>query len=217
MLSLARSRYTLITQLLFLVTNAVGVVLITIYNAETPDLYPNNAHHTIGWVITVVVSAQVGISLVGKLAGAVSSHRKPSSSSEQHSFLPVSQSSYYSDPYRHSEDTLQGQHDSSESSRDNSISTLNDQDALHREISYKESFEDERDHQDDQFEELPLSSPSTAPRGKWTLNAIKLVTSRAWKYIDIVYKVIDRIILPFGFVALTTGVITFGRFFVSQP
>jgi len=45
MLSIARSRYTLVVQLAFLAVNALGVILVTIYNASTPDFYPNNAHH----------------------------------------------------------------------------------------------------------------------------------------------------------------------------
>lgn len=52
MLSLARSRYRLTAQLVFLAVNGGGVLLGTVYNANTPDLYPNNAHHKLGWIVT---------------------------------------------------------------------------------------------------------------------------------------------------------------------
>jgi len=45
---LARSRYTPAVQLAFLAMNAYGVPFSTIYNANTPDLYPKNAHHKLG-------------------------------------------------------------------------------------------------------------------------------------------------------------------------
>ncbi|KAG7106629.1 putative membrane protein C3B8.06 like [Verticillium longisporum] len=59
MLSLARSRYTLASQSVFLAINALGVLVGTIYNAATPDLYPNNAHHKAGWAFTWVALAQL--------------------------------------------------------------------------------------------------------------------------------------------------------------
>ncbi|PNH27736.1 hypothetical protein VD0002_g10084 [Verticillium dahliae] len=66
MLSLARSRYTLASQSVFLAFNALGVLVGAIYNAATPDLYPNNAHHKAGWVFTWIALAQVCIGLFGR-------------------------------------------------------------------------------------------------------------------------------------------------------
>ncbi|KAG7149277.1 putative membrane protein C3B8.06 like [Verticillium longisporum] len=66
MLSLARSRYTLASQSVFLAFNALGVLVGAIYNAATPDLYPNNAHHKAGWVFTWISLAQVCIGLFGR-------------------------------------------------------------------------------------------------------------------------------------------------------
>lgn len=52
MFSIARSSLTIPTQLAFLIVNGLGVIASVVYNASTPDLYPNNAHHKIGWVAT---------------------------------------------------------------------------------------------------------------------------------------------------------------------
>lgn len=52
MLSIARSRLVLPSQLAFLAINALALVLGVIYNHQTPDLYSNNAHSKIGWIIT---------------------------------------------------------------------------------------------------------------------------------------------------------------------
>ena len=71
MLSLARSRYRLTAQLVFLAVNGGGVLLGTIYNASTPDLYPNNAHHKLGWIVTWTVCAQVVVGLLSSVVGAL--------------------------------------------------------------------------------------------------------------------------------------------------
>lgn len=56
MLSIARSRYTLLSQSAFLTINALALVLGLVYNHSTPGLYANNAHSKIGWIITWIAS-----------------------------------------------------------------------------------------------------------------------------------------------------------------
>jgi hypothetical protein len=214
MFSLARSRFTLPAQLVFLASNALGLVLGVIYNAQTPDLYPNNAHHKIGWIVTWVVCAQVLISAVGFIAGALKGHENKPSGRESHSFLPVStretrfsHHGYHDDnPYRTSDDSGRGTEPDSPSLQSDSVSTLNGMESPPQHP--RKEYEDDED-----LEELSLSS--AVPQGTFARHASKMAASRVWKYLDIARKVIDRIILPFGSIALATGVATFGRFFVS--
>ncbi|KAM0550652.1 hypothetical protein ACHAPJ_008911 [Fusarium lateritium] len=218
MFSLANSRFTLPTQFVFLAVNALGLLLGVIYNAQTPDLYPNNAHHKIGWIVTWVVCAQVLVSAVGCIAGAIKGHGKESSN-ERHAFLPVptrevgfpSRNGYYhsDNPYRLSDDSGQGTEPNTPSLESDSVSTLNGMDESPLEHARKEYEDDDGD-----LEELSLDSP--APKGAFARQASKIAASRVWKYLNIGRQVIDRIILPFGFIALLTGAVTFGRFFEGQ-
>ncbi|KAI5198492.1 hypothetical protein AUEXF2481DRAFT_44233 [Aureobasidium subglaciale EXF-2481] len=57
MFSIARSRFTIPAQFAFLAVNAVGLFSSIIYDAKTPDLYPNNAHHKMGWAVTWIAVA----------------------------------------------------------------------------------------------------------------------------------------------------------------
>lgn len=206
MFSIARSRYTLITQFVFLATNALAVLLGTIYHAQTPDLYPNNAHHHVGWIATWVVSAHVLVNLVGWIAGAVARRGASSASSqEQQAFmrLPTSES-----PYRLSDESGQSTEVGSGSSslRSNSVSTIaGDADSTHE--AHRKEYE-----MDDDLEDLPLEAPTR--KGFLATHAAKAVSSRVWRFVEYGYKVVDRIILPFGFVAFTTGIVTYARFFV---
>jgi len=69
MLSIARSRLAVPTQLLFLALNGCGIFFGIFYNVDTPDLYANNAHHKIGWIATWVMTAQVAMSLLFAFSG----------------------------------------------------------------------------------------------------------------------------------------------------
>lgn len=216
MLSLATSRFTLPLQLAFLATNALGVLLVTIYNAQTPDLYPGNAHHSIGWIITWVVSAHVTVSLAGRIACAVKQHRRRSLTPEEHAFMAVPpdlrnefQNQRLVGGYRRSDDSTTGSEYAGESLRSGSSSThvADDEDLAAR---HKGDEEDEED--EEVLDDMPFTSPS--PRGRCTNLASKALSGRLGRLVNIGYKVVDRVILPFGFVAFATGIVTFGRFFV---
>lgn len=79
MLSIARSRFHLPAQLVFLTTDALGMLLGIIYNHQTPDLYEKGKHGLVGWVNTCVASVWFGGSLITAFAG---SRHRPSLVSE---------------------------------------------------------------------------------------------------------------------------------------
>jgi hypothetical protein len=219
MLSLVRSRYTLASQFIFIAVNALGILLGSIYNAQTPDLYPGNAHHSIGWIVTWVTAAHVLVSLVRRVAGAVKASYR-GSIQEQHRFIPVSTDMgvdhghhRFEPGYRLSDDSGQGSEPASESFRSNSVSThVGDEEediSLTLSRQAKEYGEDRLD-----LEAMPFSN--LRRRSALAQKLAKAISGRLWKYVTVGYKIIDRIILPVGFVAVTTGVVTYGRLFVSS-
>ncbi|EFY99535.2 integral membrane protein [Metarhizium robertsii ARSEF 23] len=211
MLSIAHSQVALAVQFAFLAVNAFGVLLGVMYNSQTQDLYPNNAHHKIGWIITAVMFAQVLIHLVGRQVGAMAGRRCRSSGGRS----SVSHTNYwqrvlmqYQDrENRLSNDSGQGTEPGTESLRSNSVSTLDGEDTSLND--QRKDFEGSEAEEDSlESAEMPFLSQNSIPR-----KTIRAISSRIWVYLDFVYRVTDRIILPFGFIALTTGIITFGRFF----
>lgn len=201
-------------QFIFLAVNALGVLLGTIYNAQTPDLYPGNAHHSIGWIITWVVSAHVLVSLVGRVSGAIKASNR-GSSQEEHRFIPVSpdtrDSSHYrfAHGYRLSDETVHGSGPATESLRSNSVSThvADDED-----LSISRHAKDYEDDEPE-LEDMPFSNSKS--RSALMEKLTRAISGRFWKYLNLGYKIVDRIVLPFGFIAFTTGVVTYGRLFVS--
>lgn len=52
MLSTARSRYHLPAQIIFHLTNGLGIFTSVVYSHSAPELYVGNAHPSLGWVLT---------------------------------------------------------------------------------------------------------------------------------------------------------------------
>ncbi|OLN87664.1 putative membrane protein C3B8.06 [Colletotrichum chlorophyti] len=225
MLSIARSRYTLALQFMFLAVNALGVVLGTIYNARTPDLYPNNAHHNFGWLVTWVVSAQVLIGLLGRVAGALKSESGEGYNRTQYQpFIPVSTAamaehhrlneSRFTPGYRFSNDSGHGTEPCTEPSRSHSSSSSSNGASPRTSDAYRKEYVEDDD--DDLEHGLPMPMPSTADGAISNSILAKIanrISSRVWKGLLFVYNLVDRVILVLGFVALCLGIVAYGRFF----
>ncbi|KAI2471155.1 hypothetical protein F4781DRAFT_143667 [Annulohypoxylon bovei var. microspora] len=220
MFSIARSRYTLAVQFLFLCTNAIGLLLGITYNANTPDLYPNNAHHKLGWLVTWVVSAQVIVSLVVRVAGVVSKNgTQKLGKEEEQAFIPVSteamaehqriNDSLFPHRHRHSNDSGQGTEPTTESLRSNSVSTAVGQESPIELGDRRAHYEDDED--DLHFKPAELL-PSKSANSFITKLAGKM-SSKAWRIFMFGYNFVDRTVLILGYITLCTGIITFGRFF----
>lgn len=218
MLSLARSRHTLLLQFIFLAVNGLGVFLSIIYNAKTPDLYPNNAHHKVGWIATCVVAAQVAVGLLGRVAGHW--RKDPAAgygdSAEHHAFIPVSTASVeeqrqldamrFSSSYRLSNDSGQG----TELNTDSGQASPRFSDARKE---YTDMDDDNNSLEDGPA--MPMPSDDDSRRTSVLRRVANLISPRLWKGLMFAYDAVDRTILVLGSIALTLGIVTWGRFFVS--
>ncbi|KAK4156817.1 hypothetical protein C8A00DRAFT_12261 [Chaetomidium leptoderma] len=224
MLSLARSRYALPVQFGFLAMNAGGLLLGVIYNASTPDLYPNNAHHKLGWIVTAVVSVQVVIGLLARVAGMLKrgddSKLPGSRPEERQGFIPISTEAMAehesrfpsSGPYdRFSNDSGQGTEPRTESLS----STADCPPSPFRDAHNEYRHSDDGDAAEDLEAHLPIFSKSTKAHSMVAKVAEK-ISVRFWNMLIFAYNFVDRTILILGFIALCTGVITFGRFFEGR-
>lgn len=228
MFSLARSRYTLTLQAVFLATNALALLLGISYNAQTPDLYPNNAHHKVGWIATWAVSAQVLVGLAGRVAGAVrqngsASHQRRGHEAEREAFIPVStenmaehqrlNDAIHMHKYRQSYDSGQGTEPNTESLRGSSLShSPGHQSPSSMEDHRMDYIDDNDDDNDLELKPAELSPPKSRI-GSLIAKAAGKVSGRTWKVLQVAYNAVDRTILILGYIALATGIVTWARFF----
>lgn len=219
MFSIVRSRLTLPVQFLFLILNCLGVIFGTVYNVNTPALYENNAHHKIGWIATWVMAAQVAMTMLFVYSGKFKKTSAPAAASERAAFLPVSVESMaqhnmrpYSD-YRWSGDSGQGtERSSTQTSRDVSPTDA----ARREEYSSYTKPEAEPENDDEGHDEIPQRRGILRNKFFHKYLAARvpaLLSSRPFNILTGVHNAIDRSIILLGFIALTTGGVTYAGIF----
>lgn len=226
MLSIARSRLAIPTQLLFLALNGCGIFFGVFYNVNTPDLYENNVHHKIGWVATWVMTAQVAMSLLFTCSGR-NKKGDTTTASERAAFLPISieamaQHQQLHKPHgykdiRWSRDSGQGTERASSSLHSRDLSPSGAQQTREEFDQYHKSVAEEEDDGDQQ----EPSERQGILRSTFMHRFLKrrvpgLFSQRVLKALGLIYDVIDRVILPLGFVAIVMGGVTYAGMFVSQ-
>ncbi|KAF3209484.1 hypothetical protein TWF192_004137 [Orbilia oligospora] len=68
MFAVAKSNLHIPAQFVFLAINGFAIFLSILYNAQTPDLYPANAHHRMGWVAVAILTVQTVVGVIFSVA-----------------------------------------------------------------------------------------------------------------------------------------------------
>lgn len=218
MLSIAESQLSLTLHLSFLILNGLGILLAKIYNANTPDLYPNNAHHALGWILTWVVCFQTCLVFFHKYNGKI---HNVGCSDERATFIPISTEAmeeygrfhglHDGPDHRFSDDSGQGTERNTESLRSQSLSSI-DRNNENRDSAMDRGYEIELEPAE---KERLLADNSL---DKFFLKKLpSLISSRTWRVLVLIYEIVNRLILILGFIALATGIVTYGGIFVSHP
>lgn len=201
MLSIARYRRTFLAQLIFLALNALGVFFGIIYNRQTPDLYENNAHHKIGWIASCLVGAQAIVGLLQLYGGAW----KPTVAIHDIQYERIQNSPPVS-PYRYSRDSGTG----TEPPNTPPLSSPADDGFEMATERYRRQAMD----LDDEHEKYGLLWNNKIDQ--FLLQKTRMVTAGPIiRIIGVLYEIMDRTILIMGFIALCSGIVTYGGHFVS--
>jgi hypothetical protein len=212
MFSVARSRYTLLVQALFFILNAIGIFLSVVYDANTPDLYENNAHHKIGWIFTWILCAWIIMGLVNHYARRSHSRR---SSGQQ---ISVANMTRYQ--RLQTEQEPQGPRwsgDSGQGSERNSYSLFGSGSPGTENTEGRQLDEALPAYQNVDLEEEPEKRNllrNTRLDRFLSRNFHRVAFGKTLKISRIFYTAIERLIILMGWIALMTGVVTFGGIFV---
>lgn len=210
MLSVARSRYHLPAQIVFHIFNGLGIFTGFVYNHSTPDLYENNSHHPIGWVVTAFTIVWTLASLVVALGefkskrAAAGSHPMSAGNMAQHNrYQP-----YVDSPVgRHSRDSGHGTERNSASlfgSRQNSSDWIQHQ--------KPEAPEDLHDRDVGEQESHGLLGNDRVDRFI-SRNVSRFASPRASKLLRGFQIVVEKLLLLLGFLAIATGFVVYGGVF----
>lgn len=217
MISIARSKWTIPAQAMFLVANSIGLIVGSMYNQKTPDLYKNRSHQLTGWLVSVIALVWV---IVPFLYTSSSQGSKSFSNSQAEPLLTASaiaghvsaQSTRLTSPAVWSDDSGHGTERDSASSHGDSRRSSTDlrhdrpreSQALYRSrIEYEET-------EVPRHPTRPSSLRHVFPKG------VKLFPSYRSIYVmRVLDTMIERSLVVWGFVAIVTGVVVFGGIAVS--
>ncbi|KAL9058620.1 MAG: hypothetical protein Q9162_001627 [Coniocarpon cinnabarinum] len=219
MVSIARSKRLIIpAHLAFLIANGLGVYLSVIYDAKTPDRYPSNAHHKMGWIFTWLGVAWASMSILRTFTTtkhdgyqrisneALAEHQQMTAGAQ-----PIS--GFHN--YRWSRDSGQGTEPNTASltsnSRTNSWNSSNGNLPFrkhYRDFSEAENEEDVGADSDD--EKRGFLRGSTAA-DRFVMSKLSRFSpgSRAVAVMSFFAILLERCILVFGFVEIATGWVTY--------
>lgn len=220
MLSIARSRLALPSQFVFLVVNAFALLLGLVYNHKTPELYENNVHSKIGWIITWIASAWVFMALIQVYTARTKAHPLDDQAAQPLNAANMAQYQRVHDeqlphPSRWSNDSGQGTERNSASLYGHSRSPSVESEEQQFTGPTRRYTHDDLDDLDDDAEKRGFLKNSAVDRF-FTRNVARFAVGKPLKYLRFLYVVIDRTILVQGFVAITTGTVVYGGIGVSS-
>lgn len=213
MLSVARSRLAFATQIAFFGLNAFGLLFGTIYNGRTPDMYEKNLHHKLGWAITWVVLAQIIIGLLRLCAD--DKKIEDSHGEERLAFMPLGTNNMTGYHQMHPESVAsmhRYSHDSGHGTESNTSRSDSPAGLL-----------EEKDKETPQFEDQARDYDIPYRKSERLLGSAKMfrllsrvshaMPNRIWNILTWYYDTVDILILIIGFVAILTGLVTYGGVF----
>jgi hypothetical protein len=198
--------------MIFLATNALALVLGLVYNHKTPELYANNSHSKIGWIITCIASAWVLMAVL-----QMCTRRSHSFSTNDEAANPVTVANLaryervhdgLSDTSRYSNDSGQGTERNSSSLFGHSRSPSVESEDQHFAGPPRRYTED-----DDSFDRISekRSFLRNASVDKFfSQHVARFAAGRTLKVIQFLYVVFERTLLVQGLVAIASGTVVYG-------
>ncbi|KAL5116814.1 hypothetical protein ACEQ8H_005295 [Pleosporales sp. CAS-2024a] len=213
MLSIARSRYSLSSQFLFLATNAVALAFGVVYKHKTPELYANNSHGKTGWIVTWLANAWVILAMIQFYTKRQQSNTEHDEIAEPN---PVANMVWYQrvqdelpEPCRFSQDSGQGTERNSESLFGHSRSPSEESEHERFHGPMRQYTQDHGDCFDDASEKRGFLRNATLD-SFFSRHVARYVAGRTLKVIHFSYVVLERTLIVQGVVAVATGTVVYG-------
>ncbi|KAF2433672.1 hypothetical protein EJ08DRAFT_668669 [Tothia fuscella] len=213
MFSIAKSLYTIPTQTFFFILNGIGVFLSVVYDAKTPDLYENNAHHKIGWIFTWMALAWILMGIVNTYAGRYGARQL---SGQQVSAANLARYSQLQNDCDDDHDAARWSGDSGQGSERNSYSLFGSGSPGTNSESrpFDDQFPSLRDVNLNDVDAEKISFLRSAKLHRYLSRKVpQLAVGKTLAISQVLYTVSERLIIILGWVALLTGAVTFGGIF----
>lgn len=206
MFGIGRSRWAFLAQLSFLAVNGLGLILGSVYNRKAPNLYEHTIHNGVGWVATLLILARC--IMEGIKDHGLQGEGSETSVKEQMAFLPVPsealEEQHLIGQYRYSHDSGQG---TEPASRDHSMNSSR------RSEDKPQELEERKGESEPDFTVDDRSFRNFSAR-RLFLYALPYLPNQFSRIMVRCNVVLDWLILPLGFIVVTSGIVTYGGAFV---
>lgn len=195
---------TISVQIVFLIFNGLSLFTSLVYDAKTPDLYPNNAHLKMGWAVTFIATAWF-------LMTFVNLHLARTERVKQRHAMTAKNMAEYDNLHNHRWSGDSTDHDSAtlySSPRSPSSDSI-----PHHKL--ETSDEEQGDDEDVQREDQGFLQNSSVDRFL-SRKIPKISSGHALMAFKIVFTLIERTLPILGFVLIISGGVVYGGLFVSR-
>ena len=214
MLSVARSRWHLPSQILFHILNGPGVFAGFVYSRSTPDLYKHNSHHPLGWIVTSFTIAWTIMSMFV----AYSEYKSKRNTSESH---PVTTQAMAHHNWYHrytDQNSSRSSRDSGQGTERNSASLLGSrhgsQDAVYHKPEEPESPMYDEDLEDDSAEPEKHGLLGNNRVDRFISRSVqRFATPKASKIARSSQIILEKFLLLLGFATIASGFVVWGGVF----
>jgi hypothetical protein len=206
-------------QFVFLLVNALALLLGLVYNHKTPEMYEDNAHSKIGWIITYIASAWVVMAVLQAYAGNPKvetlddTPTHPMTAANMAQYQRVHESRL-PDPSRFSEDSGQGTEPNSATLYGHSRTPSEESEHAQFFGPTRRYTHDEEEDFEDMTEKGGFLRNNSVDRFL-ARNVSRFAVGRPLKWLRFLYVVLERTLLVQGFVALASGTVVYGGIGVS--
>nr|POE92243.1 putative membrane protein c3b8.06 [Quercus suber] len=214
MLSIARSKFSILFQLIFHVGNGLAVFGGFVYNHATPDLYTNNSHHPIGWVLTAFATVWTLLSMF-----VMYSERKSKQVQKSHRrSLTADAIAHYDNLQAYSDvEQARWSRDSGQGTERNSASLFSGSRQNSQESVFQKSRpaspsgEADQDELDEAEKDTLLGSNGV---DRFMSRSVRRFPSpRALDTVRFIQIVAEKFLLLLGFLGITSGFVIYGGLF----
>jgi hypothetical protein len=213
MFSIARSRYTVLVQFFFFGLNAIGLFLGTVYNTKTPDLYENNAHHKTGWIVVWLTLAWIILGILNTYSAKNKSSRQAISAANLAEYEQLQQAEQDPNCARWSGDSGQGTERNS-TSLFGSRSPEVDSEPHHFDENLPCYQSTDMDGEADEAEKRGFLRDTKVDHFL-SRHIGKVAIGKTFVIMQLVHAILERSVIFLAFVAILSGITTYGGIFVS--
>jgi len=214
MFAVAKSNLHAPTQTIFLLLNVFGLAASIIYDKQSPNLYPNNAHNKIGWAIVWMLVAHTVVGVIFRRGDSPKDYTRSKEETSAFISTPLYRTlrEDHGRQLSYASDSAHGGSERSSTSNSPLRSPSHDEPRPY--------CSDEDLHEDGEDDYMHSSMPEASKFDRFLRSTTNYIpqwqpSRRVYRTMEVLYQIFQRALIVMAFVLFQTGIVVFCGIFVS--